>query len=107
MVHRLGFAIVLVENGAEAVDAVRTHSRFDCIFLDAHMPVLSGHEAAEQIRAELDREQYRERSPPPLVLLTAEACSSGCLRGVMDACLHKPLSLKTLQDFVTSRLPPA
>ena len=61
-----GCTILLVENGAEAVEAAKTH-RFDAILMDMQMPVMDGLEASAQIRAGgLNRRT-------PLIALTANA----------------------------------
>ena len=61
-----GCQIVLVENGAEAVEAARSQ-RFDAILMDMQMPVMDGLEAAAGIRAEgLNRRT-------PMIALTANA----------------------------------
>ena len=61
-----GCTILLVENGAEAVDAARTQ-RFDAILMDMQMPVMDGLEASARIRASgLNRRT-------PLIALTANA----------------------------------
>lgn len=44
----IGVETVLVEDGQQAVDALQTES-FDIIFLDIHMPVLNGPDAAQKI----------------------------------------------------------
>ena len=61
-----GCEIVLVENGAEAVEAAKTQ-RFDAILMDMQMPVMDGLEASAEIRASgMNR-------GTPLIALTANA----------------------------------
>ncbi|OYX55116.1 MAG: hypothetical protein B7Y86_14320 [Brevundimonas subvibrioides] len=61
-----GCTILLVENGAEAVEAAKTQ-RFDAILMDMQMPIMDGLEASAQIRAGgLNRST-------PLIALTANA----------------------------------
>jgi signal transduction histidine kinase/ActR/RegA family two-component response regulator len=61
-----GCTIVLVENGAEAVEAAGTQ-KFDAILMDMQMPVMDGLEASARIRAEgMNRKT-------PLIALTANA----------------------------------
>ncbi len=61
-----GCTLVLVENGAEAVEAASTQ-KFDAILMDMQMPVMDGLEAAAQIRAG----GMNRRTP--LIPLTANA----------------------------------
>ena len=68
-------SIVVVENGAEAVDAVKTQ-HFDLILMDMQMPVMNGFEATEKIR---QLPEYRET---PIIALTAFA-----MKGDREKCL--------------------
>jgi CheY-like chemotaxis protein len=43
--------LTFAEDGAQAIEALRA-GRFDCILMDANMPVMDGVEAVRQIRAE-------------------------------------------------------
>lgn len=45
-----GHHVLAVENGMEALDALRTHT-FDVVLLDIHMPVLDGLETLSRVRA--------------------------------------------------------
>jgi signal transduction histidine kinase/ActR/RegA family two-component response regulator len=61
-----GCQLVLVENGAEAVEAARTQA-FDAILMDMQMPVMDGLTATARIRAE----GMNRRTP--VIALTANA----------------------------------
>ena len=62
-----GFQVREVENGREAVEAVRQTS-FDVVLMDCRMPVMDGYEAARQVRR-LDGAAGRV----PIIALTASA----------------------------------
>ncbi len=68
--------IVVVENGAEAVDAVKKQ-HFDLILMDMQMPVMNGFEATEKIR------QIPEYKETPIIALTAFA-----MKGDREKCLE-------------------
>ncbi len=68
-------SIVVVENGAEAVDAVKAQ-HFDLILMDMQMPVMNGFEATEKIR------QFPEYKETPIIALTAFA-----MKGDREKCL--------------------
>ena len=68
-------SIVVVENGQEALDAVR-QQHYDLILMDMQMPVMNGFEATRRIR---ELEEYKET---PIVALTAFA-----MKGDREKCL--------------------
>ncbi|MGB5531375.1 MAG: response regulator [Ignavibacteriaceae bacterium] len=68
-------SIVVVENGQEALDAVR-QQRYDLILMDMQMPVMNGFEATRRIR---ELEEYKDT---PIVALTAFA-----MKGDREKCL--------------------
>ena len=51
ILERAGYAVTTVDDGQQAVAAVKRGERFDAIILDAMMPIMGGREAYEQIRA--------------------------------------------------------
>ena len=50
MLRHVGHKVDVVENGEEAVEAVRT-SAYDVVLMDMQMPLLDGMQATERIRA--------------------------------------------------------
>ncbi len=88
LLEKRGHDVTLVENGAEAVDAVRGQS-FDLVFMDLHMPILGGLDATAAIR-ELEA---GTSDPVPIYALTADAIvgvREECLAAGMDGYLDKP-----------------
>ncbi len=94
MLERCGCAVTVAADGAEACVAAAA-ARHDLIFMDCHMPVMDGIEAARRIRAD---ERGRGRRVP-IVALTADALASDrerCLAAGMDDFLTKPVSSQQL-----------
>ena len=68
-------SIVVVENGAEALDQVKKQ-KFNLILMDMQMPVMNGFEATEKIR------QLKEYKDTPIIALTAFA-----MKGDREKCI--------------------
>jgi len=68
-------SIVVVENGQEALDAVK-QQQYDLILMDMQMPVMNGFEATRKIR------ELKEYKDTPIVALTAFA-----MKGDREKCL--------------------
>ncbi|MGE5505442.1 MAG: ATP-binding protein, partial [Actinomycetota bacterium] len=87
LLERAGHQVVAVENGVQAVDAVR-RARFDAVLMDVHMPEMDGFEATRRIRA--------LRGPAartPVIAMTANVLAGDerrCLAAGMDDYIGKP-----------------
>ncbi|MGA8265889.1 MAG: response regulator [Ignavibacteriaceae bacterium] len=68
-------SIVVVENGAEALEQVQ-RQKFDLILMDMQMPVMNGFEATERIR------QLKDYKDTPIIALTAFA-----MKGDREKCI--------------------
>jgi len=100
---RKGYDVACAVNGREAVDQVAA-DRPDLVLMDCQMPVMSGFEATELIRA-------REGSGPrlPIVALTAGAFEDDrdrCLRAGMDDFITKPVDFTVLPAVLARWLGP-
>ncbi|HLO67618.1 MAG TPA: ATP-binding protein [Holophaga sp.] len=99
---RKGYEVRCAANGSEAVDEV-ARERPDLVLMDCQMPVMSGFEATERIRA-------GERGPRlPIVALTAGAFEDDrerCLRAGMDDFVTKPVDFAVLPGVLARWLEP-
>jgi CheY-like chemotaxis protein len=93
MLRALGHRVVLVGDGAEAVEAA-ARADFDVVLLDVQMPVLGGLEAARRIIA-----AARGGRRPRVVAFSAEPIEEA--PGV-DAVLEKPVRLAALVGAVAA-----
>jgi signal transduction histidine kinase/CheY-like chemotaxis protein/ligand-binding sensor domain-containing protein len=91
----LGYAVEVAENGAEAVEKVKT-SRYDLIFMDVQMPVMDGLQATQEIRS-----LGENWASTPIVAVTANAFQSErerCFSFGMDGYLTKPVDKDLLKE---------
>ena len=87
------YEVVCVDNGAEAVNAVRTLA-FDLVFMDLNMPVMDGGEAVAAIRA-----LPKPLGNVPIIAMSAEYPSSideGRKALGMNGVLSKPFKVEEL-----------
>ncbi len=97
--ERAGFRVHGVENGRDAVDAVR-RSHFDLILMDCRMPVMDGYVAAKQIR-----QLPGPVGQIPIVALTASAFKEDRERAKqagMDDFISKPFKSRELIGTCTA-----
>jgi CheY-like chemotaxis protein len=93
--QRLGYAVEVAGNGAEAVEAVCTGS-YDLVLMDMQMPEMDGVAATRLIRALPDA----TRASIPIVALTANAMKGdeeAYLEAGMNGYLSKPIDNQKLQ----------
>ncbi|HJY06819.1 MAG TPA: response regulator, partial [Bryobacteraceae bacterium] len=102
ILQKAGYAIDLVSDGIEALEAHRK-TPYDLILMDCQMPAMDGFEATRQIRA-LDARQ------PVIVAVTANALvgeRERCLAVGMDDYLSKPFQADQLISIVAKWAEPA
>lgn len=102
--ERVGFAVDVVNNGAEAVSQCR-QSHYDVIFLDGQMPIMDGFTTAKAIRQLCESKNW---PCPPLFGFTADTTPKSREKSVdagMDFLFHKPLSENQLQSVLRQYLP--
>ena len=99
MLAHLPTELVTVENGDQAVAAVRDGG-FDLVLMDMQMPVMDGLSATTAIRL-LERDEARARTP--IIMLTANALpehvTAGAAAGA-DGHLSKPITLDSLLNGI-------
>jgi signal transduction histidine kinase/DNA-binding response OmpR family regulator len=97
LLRRAGHLVDVVNNGAEAISAAATQP-YDIALMDVFMPVMSGLEAARQIRG-----LGGPAAAMPIVALTANICpedQAACTAAGMNAMLAKPVALRELLETI-------
>jgi signal transduction histidine kinase/CheY-like chemotaxis protein/HPt (histidine-containing phosphotransfer) domain-containing protein len=96
MLDALGCRVVCAGDGTLGVEhALGRH--FDVVLMDCQMPLMDGFEATRKIRT---GEVHAERSPVPIVAITANALPGDrerCLAAGMTDFISKPFTLRKLQ----------
>ncbi|HWT35448.1 MAG TPA: response regulator, partial [Paraburkholderia sp.] len=95
----LGFACDVVNDGAEALEALDGTS-YGFLITDCHMPRMSGYELARAVR---DKERETGAHLPILGITanTAPEDLNACREAGMDDCLVKPTRLATLREYLS------
>jgi len=94
LLQRLGHAVTLAEDGAQALVAWRAGD-FQAVLMDVQMPVMDGLEAARAIRGE----EAALGGHVPIIALTAHAMAADrerCLAAGMDGYVSKPIQPEAL-----------
>ncbi len=102
LLKRHGAGVAEAEDGAMAC-SLSAGQAYDLILMDINMPILSGVQATQRIRA---REQGRCHTP--IVALTANALAKEhdrLLTAGLDACLIKPIDERELLAVVNTWVP--
>lgn len=102
----LGFACDVVNDGAQALEALK-HSRYGCLITDCHMPNVSGYDLARRVREiEAARKGQTQHDPVrlPILGITANTAPENmrlCREAGMDDCLIKPTRFATLREYLS------
>lgn len=101
-IQKTGAEVQVMENGLQALEAVRNGAKYSLILMDLQMPVMDGVEAISRIRC-LDYTR-------PIVCLTANATRDDRERGLAagaDGFLCKPIDRREFYATLKTHLPPA
>ena len=99
LLTRDGHTVEVVKNGHDALDALKTPTRFDLVLMDVRMPELSGLEATKAVR----RAEAKTGAHIPIIALTAHAMKEDrelCLDAGMDDYISKPVRANDLLAIV-------
>ena len=101
ILHEYGFLVDTAENGAVAVEKIRTSDpgRYDLVLMDVQMPVMDGCTATRRIRALEDP----VRAAVPIVAMTANVFEEERKRAFdcgMNGFLSKPIVIEELVDVL-------
>ena len=102
LLEKMGWKVDTVEDGKAAVDAFERQP-YDCILMDANMPILDGLEATKMIRDE----ERKTGKHVPIIALTARAMEDDkrkCLNVGMDGYVSKPIDRKELYSTIAQIL---
>jgi len=95
ILEKLGCKVDLVNNGQEALDAVRVND-YSLVFMDCQMPVLDGFETTKALRASED-------AKIPIIAMTANALRGDrerCLNVGMDDYISKPVKAEYFESIL-------
>jgi len=90
-----GHDVTVMENGLQAVEAIKEGLHVDVILMDVEMPVMDGLTATAHIRR---TENGAKRQL--IIALTATANPEQCKAAGMDAYLPKPLAIPALYEVL-------
>jgi PAS domain S-box-containing protein len=109
LMERLGYAIELVGNGAEAWERLQV-GRHGLLLTDCHMPEMDGYELTQRIRAGEAAAGAGDGPALPIIALTADALSDTarrCRECGMDDFIAKPIDIARLDAALRRWLPAA
>lgn len=102
MLSKLGIVATTFDSGAGILQALDEGSHFDLIFLDVHMPNMSGLQVVGEIRQRLKLYDL------PVIALSAAALKEDVNQAMaagMSEHMAKPYTLDQLQEVLTRYLP--
>lgn len=104
LIQYFGCKVDLVENGEEALAAIKRH-RYDLVLMDCQMPEMDGLTATAEVR-KLEK-SGQQTGRVPIVAITANALQGDlerCLEAGMDDYVSKPIESHRLQEVLAKWL---
>jgi len=98
LLERLGHMVVIAENGADVLTALRADF-YDIILMDIFMPVMDGFETTMQIREHEKNGHWHV----PIIAMTAHAMHGDrqkCIDAGMDDYISKPIDENKLKNLI-------
>jgi len=103
---RLGYKVLIAQNGLEALQCIFEKSiPIDIVLMDCQMPIMDGFEATRQIR----ERQKGDAIHLPIIAMTANAMMGDremCFEAGMDDYVSKPVTLHNLQQVLKRYIHP-
>ena len=102
--EKLGHQVTVVNNGREALAAVRA-GKFDLIAMDVQMPEMDGLDATRAIRSV----ERAAGTHLPIIAMTAHAMKGDrerCLAAGMDGYTSKPIRIRDLEQAIAQLISP-
>jgi signal transduction histidine kinase len=102
----LGLKCTVMDNGQDAIDAIRAGLTVDLILMDLQMPVLDGFITTEHIRRWEEENALPRR---PIIAVSADAYDEDrkrCEAGGMDGFMTKPIAFDQLAQLIGEWLRP-
>ena len=97
MLKELGFEVVDAENGAVAIDRLKTSEKMDIALVDWNMPVMNGYEFVCAVRKE---EAYKDL---PLMMVTTETEMSQVVKA-LEAGANEYVMKPFTKEMITEKL---
>ncbi|MCP3944013.1 MAG: response regulator [Desulfobacteraceae bacterium] len=101
MLKNYGYQVVAVDNGKEAVEALKKES-YNLILMDVQMPVMDGLDATRTIRS--SKAKYKSI---PIIAMTANAMKGDrekCINAGMDDYISKPINSDQFEKLISTWL---
>ena len=95
-----GAVVTIVENGQQAVAAVREYE-YDLVLMDMQMPLMDGYQASDTIREDVSQEKL------PIIAMTANVMKGDrerCLAHGMNDYIGKPIDRSKLFSIIEKNL---
>lgn len=100
---RLGVSVDIASNGCEAIEQYLKNN-YSLILMDVDMPIMSGFEATQAIRA---HEAEHNKKPIPIVAITAGVTTEAqCLAAGMSDFAQKPILIEMLKSLLAKWIQP-